>query len=197
MLKQLITSAILSLGLLVASAQSNAVVSKECRISTGMGVAGASKNFKKTGETFWLQLDYRLHENFSVAFDFENMNYKQPGYYRDLPFDPNEINVFNNNFSVFVKYHVNTKQKLKLAFVSGWTYCIKQNEYYYSANLSSPNGVAYIPNVSSYNEYRLPILIETNYPISKKVAINARARYNLNTQSGNTYSAGLGLSLKL
>lgn len=197
MLKNLTSAAILSLGLLFASAQSSKIGAKECTISSGLGISGINKNLKNVGQSFWLQLNYRLHEKVSLAFDFENMTYKQPGYYKDLPFNPNEIKVFNNNFSVLLKYHVNTGKKIKLTVASGWTYCIIQNEYYYSANLSNPNGVAYIANVSSYNEYKLPILVEMAYPLSKNIDINVRGKYNFNTQSGNTYSTGLGLSLKL
>ena len=49
---------------------------------------------KKIGPDFWLQLDYRLKENFSIAFEFENGAYKQPGYFTDLPIK------YNNEIAV-------------------------------------------------------------------------------------------------
>lgn len=197
MLKKLTSAAILSISLLFASAQSSSTIAKECTISSGVGIAGINKNLKKAGRAFWLQLDYKLAKEVSLAFDFENVTYTQPGYYSNLPFNPNEVKVFNNNFSLLLKYYVSATQKLKFAFSSGWTYTIIQNQYYNIATIANTNGISYTANTSSYNEYRLPLLIEANYSLSKTLAINARAKYNLNTRSGNTYSAGLGISLKL
>jgi len=41
------------------------------------------------------------------------------------------------------------------------------------------------------------LLLEIEYRISKKLNIQARMKYNLNPQDGDTYSSGVGLSLKL
>ena len=76
MLKKITIVVILSLSLLFASAQSSINISKECRISTGTGIAGTTNNLEKMGQALWLQLDNKVHNNFSVAFDIENMNYK-------------------------------------------------------------------------------------------------------------------------
>lgn len=168
MLKKLTSAIILCLSLIFASAQSTKIVTKECTISSGLGIAGINRNLKNVGQSFWLQLNYRLQEKVSVAFDFENMTYTQPGYYKDLPFNPNEIKTFNNNFSVLLKYHVNTGKKIKLAVASGWTYSTIQSQYYNAATIANTNGMSYTANTSSYNEYKLPILVEMAYPLSKK-----------------------------
>ena len=83
-------------------AQTNSQTQKECRITSGIGFAGATKNTKSVGRDFWLQLDYKLSENISIATEFENMAYKQWGYYKDLPVNPNEMKVVDNNFSLFL-----------------------------------------------------------------------------------------------
>src|SRR5688572_1967804 len=79
----------LSFGLLFFSlmtwSQTTSPTAKECRISTGIGFASATKNMKKAGPYSWLQLDYTLKEEISIAFEFENFAYKQPGYFTNLP----------------------------------------------------------------------------------------------------------------
>jgi hypothetical protein len=110
--------------------QTNVPIQKDCRISAGFGFAGATQNTKSIGSDIWVQLNYTLLKNISIATEFENMTYKQPGYYKDLPVDPNEIKVYNNNFSILFKYHFSLSSKLNLSFASGWAFCIRQNEYY-------------------------------------------------------------------
>ena len=123
------------------------------------------------------------------------MNYKQPGYYKDLPVNPNEIKVVDNNFSLLLKYHVPIKSTVKVAIASGWTYTTRQNIYYiYELDSTSQR---WFRNVTSFTDYRIPLLLEIEYPISKKLNIQARVKYNLNPQNGDTYSSGVGLSLKL
>lgn len=180
---------------LTASSQSDNGVQKECRIKSGIGFAGATQNTKTPGKDFWLQLDYKLLKNISIATEFENMSYKQPGYYQDLPVDPNEIKVFNNNFSLLLKYHLLNKSALKIAVASGWTYAIRQNEYFIFTSDSTSK--EWFSSVTSFSDYRIPFLLEVAYPISKIINVEARIKYNLNPQNGDTYSAGLGLSLKL
>lgn len=175
--------------------QTNSQTQKECRITSGIGFAGATKNTKSVGQDFWLQLDYRVSENVSVATEFENMTYKQPGYYNDLPVNPNEIKVFNNYFSLLLKYHFSIKSAFKIALASGWTYTTSQNDYFiYESDSTSRH---WFRNVTSFNDYRIPLLLEIEYPVLKKLDIQARAKYNLNPQNGDTYACGLGLSLKL
>ena len=90
---------------LVSLSQTNTQKQRECRIASGFGFASATQNVKSAGTDIWIQLDYRLLENISIATEFENMTYKQPGYYPDVPDIPNEVKVYNNNFSLLVKYH--------------------------------------------------------------------------------------------
>jgi hypothetical protein len=175
--------------------QKNSQTEKECRITSGIGFAGATKDTKSVGSDFWLQLDYTLSENISIATEFENMSYKQPGYYDDLPVDPNEIKVLNSYFSLLLKYHFLLKSAFKIALASGWTYTTQQNDYYiYESDGTSEH---WFRNVTSFNDYRIPLLLEIEYPVLKKLDIQARVKYNVNPQNGDTYSCGLGLSLKL
>ncbi len=190
----------LSFGLLFFSfttwSQTNNSTSKECRISTGIGFAGATKNMKKVGPDYWLQLDCNVKDQFLIGLEFENFGYKQNGYFTQLPVKyTNEINVVNNSFSFLIKYNFETKQKLKLALASGWTYCIRHNEYY-----NPPNDMTsqiWTRNVTSFDDYRIPFIAEAQYPICKSLNLMTRLKYNMNRQNGNTYSAGIGLSLKL
>ena len=180
---------------LASLSQTNSQTQKECRITSGIGFAGATSNTKSVGQDVWLQLDYKLSENISIATEFENMTYKQAGYYKDLPVNPNEIKVVDNNFSLLLKYHFPIKSAVKVAIASGWTYTTRQSEYYiYERDSTSQH---WFRNVTSFSDYRIPLLIEIEYPISKKINIQARVKYNLNPQNGDTYSSGIGLSLKL
>ena len=180
---------------LVSLSQTNTQTQKECRITSGIGFAGATKNTKTIGEDVWLQLDYKLSENSSIATEFENMSYIQPGYYENLPIKPNEVQVVDDNFSLLLKYHFSIKSPIKIAVASGWTYTTRQSQYYIYTVDST--GYDVFRNVTSFNDYQIPLLLEISYPVSKKINIEARGKYNLNIQNGDTYSAGLGLSLKL
>jgi hypothetical protein len=195
MTKSLLLVLLLAPSALVSFSQTNSQTQNECRITGGFGFAGATKNTKSVGQDVWVQLDYKLSETISIATEFENMTYKQPGYYETLPVDPNEIKVVDNNFSLLLKYHFPLNSKLKVAVASGWTYMTRQNDYYmYEIDGASQN---WSRNVTSFSDYRIPFLLEVEYPISKKINIQARAKYNLNPQNGDTYSSGIGLSLKL
>jgi hypothetical protein len=180
---------------LASFSQSSTEAQRECRITAGIGFAGATKNTKSVGRDVWLQLDYKLSQNISIATEFENMAYKQPGYYKYLPINPNEIQVVDNNFSLLLKYHFAIKSAIKISVASGWTYTTRQSQYYiYTVDSTSSD---LFRNVTSFSDYRIPLLLEIEYPVSKKINIQARAKYNLNPQNGDTYSIGVGLSLKL
>jgi hypothetical protein len=178
-----------------STAQKDTSTQRECKITGGIGFAGATKNTQSLGKDVWVQLDYRLSKNISIATEFENMNYKITGYYADLPVSPNEINTVDNNFSLLLKYHIPIKSRLQIAFSSGWTYTTRQSDYFIYEN----DGVSehWFRNVTSFNDYRIPLLVEIEYGISKKLYVEARGKYNLNPQNGDTYSTGIGLSLKL
>ncbi|CAN5828835.1 hypothetical protein BH10BAC2_BH10BAC2_21400 [soil metagenome] len=90
--------------------QANVPAEKEFRISTGLGFASATENTKAVGTDFWMQFEYKVSKPFSIAMEFENMTYKVPGYYDDLPVNPNEIKVHDNNFSLLVKYYFPTSK---------------------------------------------------------------------------------------
>ena len=87
------------------------------------------------------------------------------------------------------------KSAIKIAVSSGWTYTTRQSKYYVYTVDSTSSDLS--PNVTSFNDYRIPLLLEIEYPFSKTLNIQARAKYNLNPTDGDTYSVGIGLSLKL
>jgi hypothetical protein len=168
---------------------------KEGRISGGVGIANPEKDAISIGNSLWIQLSYKLIEKVSIATEFESMRYKQPGYLQNRRIDPNEIKIYDNNFSLLFKYDVVTGKRFKLMAGSGWTFTTRQNDYYIEEYSSS--GTNFYRNVSSSSDYRIPFLVEAEYPIFKTINIQARAKYNFNPQNGNTYSTGLGASLKL
>lgn len=180
---------------LAANSQANSHAEKTGSITSGIGFAGATKNTLSVGQYVWLQLDYKFSKNISIATEFENMTYKLPGYYPALPANLNKINAVDNNFSLLFKYHIDTQSPLKVAVASGWTYTIRTNEYYiYESDSTSQH---WFRNVSSYDDYEIPLLLELEYPLWKTINVQARVKYNLNPQNGSTYSCGVGLSLKL
>ncbi len=82
-----------------------------------------------------------------------------------------------------------------MSVASGVTYTIRTSEYYiYESDSTSQR---WYRNVSSFDDFQIPLLFEIEYPVWKTINIQARARYNLNSQNGSTYSSGIGLSLKL
>ena len=92
--------------------------------------------------------------------------------------------------------NVKTTGKLQLAFATGWSYNLR-NSGYYEPNDNDLSSEIWIPHVTSFDDYRIPLLTEVQYPISRSLNLMARLKYNLNRQNGDTYSAGIGLSLKL
>jgi hypothetical protein len=179
----------------ISVCQSNNQQQKDCNISTGIGFGSITRNAKSAGRSFWLQLSYKLAQRFSIATEFENNNFKQPGYYSDLPVNPNEIKVSEDNFSLLIKYHFITNKNVKIAVASGWTFNVQQNDYYYfEKDLNSQH---WFRNVTSSSDYSIPFLAEIFYPLFKNINIEARVRYNLERDNRGTYAAGIGLSLKL
>ena len=103
--------------------------------------------------------------------------------------------VYNNNFSLLLKYQLAIKSPIKIAVASGWTYAVRQTLYYqYTGNATS---YSISRTLNSFSDYRIPFLLEVEYPITKTINIQARGKYNLDYPNGSTYSTGMGLSLKL
>src|SRR5437868_4157856 len=73
---------------------------KECRVTSGVGFAGATKNTKSAGQYIWFQLGDKLSKNISFATEFENMTYQLRGYYTATPPGLDEIKSVDNNFSL-------------------------------------------------------------------------------------------------
>ena len=180
---------------LSSTSQTNPQAEKECRITSGIGFAGATKNSKSVGPAFWLQLGYKVSKNISLATEFENMTYKLPSFESGLPKDLDGNNIVGNNFSLLLKYHIETKLPLKLAFASGWTYTLKTSEYYYYESSNAPQSLR--RQVSIADDYEIPLLLEMRYPIRKAIDVQVRVKCNLSTGNQSTYSSGVGLSLKL
>ncbi len=180
---------------LASRSQTNNQAGKECRISAGVGFGGVTKNSSSVGKDIWLQLDYRLLPNVSVATEFDNLNFKQPAYNTNLPASLNKIMAVANSFSLLFKYHFPLESALKLAVASGWSYTITQDQYYdYLTDSTSQETVL---NTSSYSEYTIPLLLEIEYPVTKKIDVAARGKYNLYSQGGATYAVSCGISFRL
>ncbi|MDQ6814457.1 MAG: porin family protein [Bacteroidota bacterium] len=180
---------------LFSFSQTNAPFVKEGRISGGIGIANPDKNATSIGNSLWIQLSYKFIEKVSIATEFESMRYKQPGYLQNTRIDPNEIKIYDNNFSLLFKYHVVSGKRINLMAASGWTFTTRQNDYYISEYSST--GTSFYRNVSSSSDYRIPFLGELEYSIFKNINIQARLKYNFNSQNGSTYSTGVGASLQL
>lgn len=180
---------------LASKSQPNSPVDKDCRITSGIGFAGATKNTKSVGRYVWLQLDRKFYKNMSIATEFGNMTYKLKSFNTALPSHLNEIKSVDNNFSLLFKYHLCTKSPLKVAVASGWTYTIRTSEYYVYESDSTTQ--RWDRKVSSLDGYQLPVLLEIEYPLWKIINVQARVKYNVNSKNGSTYSSGVGLSLKL
>jgi len=169
---------------------------KDFKISTGIGLASATKNAKSPGIDLWTAFDYKIAKHFSITMEFEQMNYKQPGYDTAPPNIPNEIKVYDNNFSLLAKYHFPATNKLNFALGCGWTFCVKQSDYFIYEKDSLNQ--SWLRNVSSFSSYKIPFMGEASYAISKKLGVIARAKYNLDIEGyGYAYSVSIGLSLKL
>jgi hypothetical protein len=84
---------------------------------------------------------------------------------------------------------------LKIAVASGWTYTVRTSEYYIYESDSISQG--WYRDVKSYDAYEIPLLLEIEYPLWKNINVQARGEYNVNGHDGDTYSTGIGLSLKL
>lgn len=180
---------------LASKSQTYPQAEKECRITSGIGFAGATKNTQLVGQYVWLQLDYKVSKNISVATEFENMTYKLKSFEVGLPKDLDGNRIVGSNFSLLLKYYIETKLPLKLAFGSGWTYTIKTSEYYYYERSNALQSLRRY--VSTDDDYEIPLLLEMRYPIWKTIDVHARVKYNLSTGNQSTYSSGVGLSLKL
>lgn len=176
------------------SAQEAAQFSKECMISSGYGYANGIEN-SKSGSSIFLQMSYRFSAQFSLATEFEHMIYKVPGYYPDLPISPNIQNLFDDYFSLLIKYNLPLNSKLRAALSSGWTFYTRQNEYYDFYKDATSQRISY--RVTSLSDFGIPFLLETHYPLWKNMGAGVRVKYNLNPKQGSTYSAGIGVSLKL
>jgi hypothetical protein len=123
------------------------------------------------------------------------MTYKLRSFESGLPEDRDGNSIVGNSFSLLLKYHIETKFPIKLAFVSGWTYIIKTSEYYYYASGIAPQSLR--RHVSTTDDYEIPLLLEMRFPIRKAIDVQARVKFNLSTGNLGNYSSGVGLSLKL
>ena len=175
------------------SAQDTTQLSKRCSVSSGWGLAEGVGS-SKSGFTFFVQMDYRFSAKFSLATEFEHLNFDLPGYYQDSVIGPNDQQLFDNYFSVLIKYHLPFNSKFHVSLGSGWTYYIRQNGYFDVYTDANSQVITY--RLSSFSGYGIPFLLETYYPLWKDLSVGLRAKYNLN-EYGNSYSAAIGASLKL
>jgi hypothetical protein len=176
------------------SGQETTMFSKECSITSGYGYANGVVS-SKSGSSLFIQMSYQLSRQFSLATEFEHLIYKAPGYYPDLPISPNVQNLFDDYFSLLIKYHLPFNAKLHASLATGWTFYTRQNEYYEFYRDATSQSISY--RITSFSDFGIPFLVETNYPLWKNLGAGIRVKYNLNPKQGSTYSAGIGVSLKL
>ncbi len=176
------------------SAQERTQFSKEGSISSGYGYANGIEG-AKSGSSFFLQMSYRMSMQFSLGMEFEHLDYKLPGYIPVPSINPNVQNLFDNNFSLLIKYHLPLHSKVQVAVASGWTYYTRQWEYYDFYRDTTSQSIT--RRVTSFSDYGIPFLLETNYPLWKNLGAGIRVKYNFNPTDGSTYSAGVGVSLRL
>jgi hypothetical protein len=178
----------------VLSAPETKQFTKECSISSGFSYANGIEN-SKGGSSIFVQMSYQLSFKFSLATEFENLVFKMPGYYPDLPVSPNIQNLYDNYYSLLIKYHLPLTSKFHTVLASGWTFYTRQNEYYDYYKDATGDRLSY--RVTSFSDFGIPFLLETHYPVWKNLNAGVRIKYNLNPQQGSTYSAGVDVSLKL
>lgn len=176
------------------SAQDTTQFSKKCHISSGLGYAN-SIDASKGGASFFLQMDYQFAPQFSLAIESEHMNFDVPGYYPDSIINNNVQHFYDHYFSLLIKYHLPLNSKFHASLASGWTYLIRQTDYY--DVYTEPTSQLITHRMSSFNTYGIPFLLEASYPVWKDLSAGIRAKYNFNPGYGDTYSAGVGVSLKL
>jgi len=175
------------------SAQDTTQLPKRCSVLSGWGLADGVGS-SRSGFTFFLQMAYQFSPKFSLATEFEHLNFDLPGYYQDSIIGPNVQQLFDNYFSVLIKYHLPFNSKIHASLASGWTYYIRQTGYFDVYSDAYSQVIKY--QLSSFSGYGIPFLLETYYPLWKDLSVGLRAKYNLN-EYGNSYSAALGISLKL
>ncbi|HEV8505913.1 MAG TPA: outer membrane beta-barrel protein [Chitinophagaceae bacterium] len=175
------------------SAQDTSQFLNKCTISSGWGYANGAGS-SKSGFTFFVQMDYRFSAKFSLATEFEHLNFDLPGYYQDSVIGPNDQQLFDNYFSVLIKYHLPFNSRFRVSLGSGWTYYIRQTGYFDVYTDAYSQVITY--RLSSFSGYGIPFLFETYYPLWRNLSVGLRAKYNLN-EYANSYSAAIGASLKL
>ena len=79
--------------------------------------------------------------------------------------------------------------------MSGWTFYTRQQEYYEYYKDANGEHISY--RMNSFSDFGIPFLLETHYPLWKNLGAGIRIKYNLNPKQGGTYSAGIGVSLKM
>ena len=175
-------------------AQKSTHFSKECQISAGYGYANGVEN-SKSGSSIFIQMNCQLSSQFSLATEFEHVVFKMPGYYPDLPITPNVQNLFDDYYSLLIKYCLPLNAKLHASVATGWTFYTRQNQYYDFYNDATSQRITHTER--SFSDFGIPFLLETNYPVWKNLRAGVRVKYNLNPQEGSTYSAGIDVELKL
>jgi hypothetical protein len=100
------------------SAQDTTQSSKKCTISSGWGYANGVGD-SRGGFTFFMQMAYQFSPKFSLATEFEHLNFDAPGYYPDSLISHNTQHFFDNYFSVLIKYHLPLNSNFQATLASG------------------------------------------------------------------------------
>ena len=189
-----IVFSVLIFSTLVSFAQSNSSL-KEYRITAGIGIANGTKNSVSIGRSLWLQHAYRFASKFSIATEYENLIYKQPNSDLGIAKEFDKIKLNDHNISLLFKYQLLKTNRLRIEVVSGGTYCIQQKVYYYRQYFAG--SLLVFGEITTVSDYKVPLLTEFEYSLSKTINIQVRVKYNESGNERNTYSAGIGMSVKL
>lgn len=168
-------------------------------VSGGFGYSNAVKN--NTGSTaVWIYTDYQFYKSLSFSMEFENMQFKSPGIYTEFGY-PKKLDTDDNLFSIGLRYKYNTKSKVEFSALMGWTYLIRRSSQITKSELTDNNGnivqTSFDWRTVTQNEYSIPLIIESTYPLGKKITAGLRVKYNNHFSLKDTYTCGLLVGLKL
>lgn len=171
--------------------QDTAAFKKECKLSAGVSYANTFSG-GKGGTSSSFQLGYQLSKNFSIAMEFDEMGFKTKGFVPHLVPDTRFLDLV---YSGIVKYHFDTKGKIKFAAGSGWSFLVREVDYYEYTTTEQGSDVHFKSNISS--DYIIPVVAEAEYPITKKFALLLRARYYFVPNDTQSFNVGVAASITL
>ncbi len=186
---------IFTLSLLITFSALNAIAQepsfeKQFKLAAGLGYANSTMHNATGIAAGWLQMEYQPCKKFSLATEFENMGYYFPIYYKPAEPDFFKAKGVVNSFSFLAKYHLfaTSKSKLRFSVASGVSYSIVQKEDFITE--TTINDTSWIYYVNNSNQFRIPFLLEAEYPVYKFINLQARVKYSYGGGKEGLYNAG-------